>query len=135
MGSKVDSAGIKPEPNCVQPILDYFRPTVVNLRCLLGMINIFCCSKKKTLLEWTDDAISAFDEFKNALTNATLLYHPNGNASIILFTDASDTTLKGALYQIMIGELEPPAFFSCKLSKSEAKWSTYDRVACNFGVD
>ena len=73
--------------------------------------------RDKTQLKWTSDAKAAFQEFKDALVNATLLAHPRQSAPIILSTDASNTTIGAALHQVHKGQLEPLAFFSRKWAK------------------
>ncbi|GFW73106.1 transposon Tf2-9 polyprotein [Trichonephila clavipes] len=60
-------------------------------------------------------------------TDATLLRHPIPGAKLSLWTDASDKAVGGSLMQLCQNNWEPVAFLSVKLSKSQQKWSTYDR--------
>jgi len=48
-------------------------------------------------LKWSEEARAAFHEFKTALANAALLAQPKADVELILSTDASDTTIEGAL--------------------------------------
>ncbi len=64
---------------------------------------------------------------KEALANCAILAHPRVGAEIVLCTDASDTAVGAALHQLQAGQIEPLAFFSRKLSATEAKYSAYDR--------
>ncbi len=148
LGHNVSSSGITPTGERSQAILDYPQPQdVQGLRRFLGMMNFYRRSianaaqiqtrlqiliktnKKRdtTPLEWTDDALKAFHEFKHALANATTLAHPDDTLDIILCTDASESAIGGALYQIRNGEREPLSFFSRKLSLTERRYSPYDR--------
>ena len=56
-------------------------------------------NKKNDLmpLKWSEEARAAFHEFKTALANAALLAQPKADVELILSTDASDTTIEGAL--------------------------------------
>ena len=48
-------------------------------------------------LDWTHELNKAFEEAKNALSQATLLNHPVPGACIALMTDASDTAIGAVL--------------------------------------
>ncbi|GBM04507.1 hypothetical protein AVEN_197908-1 [Araneus ventricosus] len=50
-------------------------------------------------LNWTDESGKAFQNCINDLKEATYLAHPNSNAAIILFTDASDRAIGGCIQQ------------------------------------
>ena len=78
-------------------------------------------------LEWTEDAVSAFNKTKEALADATLLTHPKPNAPTCLMTDASDTAVGAALQQFIGNSWQPIAFFSKKLKPAETRYSTFDR--------
>lgn len=147
LGHHITSAGITPTGERVQAIRDYTRPkTIQELRRFLGMVNFYRCSiakaaqihtrlqvliksnKKRdtTPVQWTNDAIRAFEDSKDALASAATLAHPDDSLDIILCTDASDAAIGGALYQICNGKREPLSFFSRKLSTTEHKYSPYD---------
>lgn len=83
--------------------------------------------KGSTPVQWTSQLISAFDDCKTALSNATLLTHPNTSAPIALFVDASQYAIGAALQQQSQQFWEPLAFFSKKFNPSQQKWSIYDR--------
>ncbi|GFV82288.1 retrovirus-related Pol polyprotein from transposon 17.6 [Trichonephila clavipes] len=67
------------------------------------------------------------DFTSNLHADATLLRHPIPGAKLSLWTDASDKAVGGSLMQLCQNNWEPVAFLSVKLSKSQQKWSTYDR--------
>ena len=69
----------------------------------------------------------AFEEAKNALSQATLLHHPVPGACIALTTDASDTAIGSLLEQQVHGQWQPLAFFSRQLNKIEINYGTIDR--------
>lgn len=81
----------------------------------------------KRAIQWTADTERAFAEFKEKLSNATLLAYPLENATIILTTDASNTSIGGCLHQWNDNNLQPLGFFSKKLSEAQRSWSAYKR--------
>ncbi|GFT66539.1 retrovirus-related Pol polyprotein from transposon opus [Trichonephila clavipes] len=83
--------------------------------------------KDSKLLNWSSEAITAFQRCKQALADAALLAHPSPSASLALHVDASDYAIGGALHQVVDSELQPLAFFSRKLTSSEKSYSAYDR--------
>ncbi|GFW32775.1 transposon Tf2-8 polyprotein [Trichonephila clavipes] len=85
------------------------------------------CKNLRDSIQWTEEAEQAFNDAKNALADATLLRHPIPGAKLSLWTDASDKAVGGSLMQLCQNNWEPVAFLSVKLSKSQQKWSTYDR--------
>ncbi|GFV54910.1 retrovirus-related Pol polyprotein from transposon opus [Trichonephila clavipes] len=78
-------------------------------------------------LNWSSEAITAFQRCKQALADAALLAHPSPSAPLALHVDASDYVIGGALHQVVDSELQPLAFFSRKLTSSEKSYSAYDR--------
>ncbi|GFU69521.1 transposon Tf2-8 polyprotein [Trichonephila clavipes] len=82
-------------------------------------------------INWSEQAISEFQNCETLLANATLLVLPNPNANLVLQVDASDFAIGGALFQTEGEYIRPLAFFSRKLSENEKGYSAYDRVACH----
>ncbi|GFX36691.1 retrovirus-related Pol polyprotein from transposon 17.6 [Trichonephila clavipes] len=85
------------------------------------------CKKDSKPLNWSSEAITAFQRCKQALADAALLAHPSPSAPLALHVDASDYAIGGALHQVVDSELQPLAFFSRKLTSSEKSYSAYDR--------
>ncbi|GFV22559.1 hypothetical protein TNCV_2077511 [Trichonephila clavipes] len=83
--------------------------------------------KDSRRLNWSSEAITAFQRCKQALADAALLAHPSPSAPLALHVDASDYAIGGALHQVVDSELQPLAFFSRKLTSSEKSYSAYDR--------
>ncbi|GFW83949.1 transposon Tf2-9 polyprotein [Trichonephila clavipes] len=112
LGHLITPDGIKPLPDKVQVVLDYKQPeTVGSLRKFLGLLNFYRRflpkaaeqqyllseflkgskgKKDSKPLNWSSEAITAFQRCKQALADAALLAHPSPSASLALHVDASD---------------------------------------------
>ncbi|GFX67241.1 transposon Tf2-8 polyprotein [Trichonephila clavipes] len=150
LGHLITPDGIKPLPDKVQAVLDYKQPeTVGSLRKFLGLLNFYRRflpkaaeqqyllseflkgskgKKDSRPLNWSSEAITAFQRCKQALADAALLAHPSPSAPLALHVDASDYAIGGALHQVVDSELQPLAFFSRKLTSSEKSYSAYTTV-------
>ncbi|GFW46771.1 hypothetical protein TNCV_2981271 [Trichonephila clavipes] len=149
LGHLITPDGIKPLPDKVQAVLDYKQPeTVGSLRKFLGLLNFYRRflpkaaeqqyllseflkgskgKKDSKPLNWSSEAITAFQRCKQALADTALLAHPSPSAPLALHVEASDYAIGGALHQVVDSELQPLAFFSRKLTSSEKSYSAYDR--------
>jgi hypothetical protein len=147
LGYLVSSTGISPLPNKVAAIREFSRPTTVKqLRQYLGMLNFYRRFlpgaadilaplndllhgnvKGKQPIPWSQAAIVSFDKSKEVLAQAALLRHPDPNAPLAIFCDASDVAIGAVLQQEVEGNWEPLEFFSRKLNQAETKYSAYDR--------
>ncbi|GFX99720.1 hypothetical protein TNCV_3053771 [Trichonephila clavipes] len=121
-------------------LFNFYRRFVPKAAHLLAPLNKFLegiknfkkskkvsCKNLRDSIQWTEEAEQAFNDAKNVLADATLLRHPIPGAKLSLWTDASDKAVGGSLMQLCQNNWEPVAFLSVKLSKSQQKWSTYDR--------
>ncbi len=79
------------------------------------------------VLEWSAAAAEAFQAAKAALVAAVPLSHPAPGATISLAVDASDSHVSGVLQQLENRAWRPLAFFSQKLTPTQARYSTFDR--------
>lgn len=147
LGNMISKEGTRPLPDRVTDILDYKRPSSAKgLRRFLGMLNFYRRFipgaseaqaqlndllapnlKGKAPINWTPEAVSAFEKCKDRLSTATLLTHPCDNAQLAFVSDASNTTVGATLQQFVDNEWQPLAFFFKKLSLTETKYGTYDR--------
>lgn len=147
LGYRISESGTKPLDEKVQAIKDLPLPKDVrSLRRFLGMANFYRrflpkaaqtqaplnalltgTVKGSTPITLTGDALKAFSETKESLSNAALLAHPDSQAKLALVTDASDTAMGAVLQQLHNDVWEPLAFFSRKLSPTQTKYSPYDR--------
>lgn len=121
-------------------LFNFYRRFVPKAACILAPLNKLLegitnqkKSKRHThntsreTLQWTEAAEQAFNDAKRSLADATLLRHPIPGADLSLWVDASDFAVGGSLMQKNGNHWEPIAFMSVKLSKSQQKFSTYDR--------
>ena len=144
LGHQIDAQGIRPLPDKVKDIANFPVPeTASQLRRFLGMVNFYRrflphCAQLllplTQLLQGNPKAISmssaaqeAFSSAKQALAAVALLTHPRPTARIVLSTDASDTAVGASLQQEFDGGLQPLAFFSRRLTATEARYSTFSR--------
>lgn len=81
----------------------------------------------RTKINWNDDAIAAFSLCKRQLADVASLTFPSPSAPLMLYTDASDTSVGAALHQFVDDQLQPIGFYSEKLSPAQRNYSTYDR--------
>ena len=140
----VSKNGITPPADRVECILRIQRPTSTKaLQEFLGAINFYhrfiphaaeilrplhaVLQGSPRKLKWGHDQDTAFQKAKQALSDATLLVHPNAKAVTAVTCDASGTAVGASLDQLSNGEWKPLAFFSRKLSRAELKYSAFDR--------
>ena len=136
MGYLVSGAGTRPLPEKVEAIRSFPQPnTVKRLRHFLGMLNFFRKFvpkaaetqahlndllqgnvKGKAPVNWTPATVATFEACKESLIGAILLAHPEPNAPLAIFLDASDITVGPILQQKVNGHWQPLDFFSKKLN-------------------
>ena len=144
LGHRVTAEGVAPLQKHVAAIQQFPPPTTIQqLQRFLGMLNFYrrflpgiagilrpltdCLVGNPKLLSWSSLHLQAFDKAKAALTAAVPLHHPARDASLCLYTDASNTHIGGVLQQVSGSGLQPLAFFSRKLSPTEQRYCTFDR--------
>ncbi|GFW95148.1 retrovirus-related Pol polyprotein from transposon opus [Trichonephila clavipes] len=94
------------------PIAERFLPKAAEQQYLLSEFLKGSKSKKDSKpLNWSSEAITAFQRCKQALADAALLAHPSPSAPLALHVDFSDYAIGGALHQVVDSELQPLAFF------------------------
>ena len=121
MGHIVSSSGIETDPRKVEVVKTWAIPkTVTDARSFLGFTNYYRrfikdyakvarplnalisgenASKKKKLIEWSDDCQKAFNELKKLCTSAPVLAYANYKKEFQLHADASELGLGRVLYQ------------------------------------
>lgn len=148
LGHVINQHATRPLPAKVAAIDQFSRPnTRQELRRFIGMLNFYrrflphaaekqlplqqllgpCVKNDKTIITWTADTISAFEESKRMLRDATLLAHPAPDAQLAIMADASDFGIGASIQQSVNGAWQPLGFYSRKLSDTERKYSAYDR--------
>ncbi|GFX61421.1 retrovirus-related Pol polyprotein from transposon 297 [Trichonephila clavipes] len=97
---------------CPNLTLQRFLPKAAEQQYLLSEFLKGSKGKKDSKpLNWSSEAITAFQRCKQALADAALLAHPSPSAPLALHVDASDYAIGGALHQVVDSELQPLAFF------------------------
>ena len=141
----MSSRGLVPIPAKLGSIRSMQKPsTKVGLQRYLGCINFYhrflpgiasvlaplhalvaSVARPKSVLDWQDEHLQAFEESKSRLADSVCLAHPDPKAEIMLTTDASDVAVGAVLSQGP--RQEPLGFFSKKLSSAEKKYSAFDK--------
>jgi hypothetical protein len=107
-------------------VADYAEITVV----LNGMLEGYEKKTSKQLIDWQPDQIEMFEICQKAIVNCKKLFYEVDDAPIRVYTDASDYGIGAYLCQVLEDETEIPIeFISKTLTKSERKWSTYEKEA------
>ncbi|KAG7307845.1 hypothetical protein JYU34_006448 [Plutella xylostella] len=150
LGYRINAAGTRPPEDRIQALADFPPPkSVQGMRRFLGMLNYYrrflpnaakyqaplidavaaTNSKGAKPFPWTPDLERCFDECKASLTTATTLTHPDAEATLGLFTDASSTHIGACLQQRKSEDDDwmPLAYYSKKLSAKQAEWPAYYR--------
>ena len=145
LGHHINADGISPLPDKVQVVRDFPLPqSQRELRRFIGLVNFYhrflphgaqlmqplyalLSPKTSHTITWSKGAITAFDNTKYALANASLLYYPKAEAPTCLLTDASDTAVGAVLQQFVNDAWHPISFFSKRMSSTESRYSTFDR--------
>ena len=86
-----------------------------------------CKKGKPNILQWSDDAESAFNTLRKCLVSDSILHLPDFEKQFILQTDASSTGIGAILLQEFEGESFPIMFASRKLLPRESRYSTIER--------
>lgn len=148
LGFHVSQAGLRPLDKQLKVISEFPRPkTVDELRRFLGMANFYrrhlpraadifrtlnahlinAKKKDKSLIQWTEESIEAFEQSKQCLLKAVTLSFPSTEAPIAMMTDCSNTCAGAVLQQREGDTWKPLGFFSTKLSEAQQRYSTFDR--------
>ena len=143
LGHVVSKSGIKPLPGKVEAVRRYERPASVKaLQRFLGMLNFYrrflpgiaevlrpltdALAGAPRQLAWSEQMERAFQQAKERLAEATLLFHQRAGAELRVYTDASTRAIAGAVHQVIDGHQQPLGFFSHRTSSAESRYSAYD---------
>lgn len=144
LGHLVNKDGFSPLMDKVDAVVSFPKPTSKRqLRRFLGMANFYRCFQKGiapvaqplfTLLSgkskdiiWTDTTTAAFEATKKSLATKTTLNFHQPDAPLSLHTDASSDAVGAVLQQTVNNCLQPLAYFSKALDKTQQNYSTFDR--------
>ena len=92
---------------------------------ITGLENQSKRTTKKTLIEWTEAANSAFETLKELCTSTPILAYPDYQLPFVLHTDSSSEGLGAVLYQKQEGKLRVIAYASKSVSKTEANYPAH----------
>ena len=112
---KLFAAGLKLKPSkCF-----FFREVIT------GLENESKRSAKKTFVEWTEAADSAFEHLKKLCISTPILAYPDYKLPFVLHTESSSEGLGAVLYQKQNGKLRVIAYASRSVSKSESHYPAH----------
>ena len=152
LGHVVSGKGVATNPKKVEAVTKWPTPkTVYDVRSFLGFVgyhrrfikdfskiakpirevitrleNQSKRTAKKTLIEWTEAADSAFVHLKKLCTSTLILAYPDYQLPFVLHTDSSSEGLGAVLYQKQDGKLiQVIAYASRSVSKSESHYPAH----------
>ncbi|MBW0483886.1 hypothetical protein O181_023601 [Austropuccinia psidii MF-1] len=143
LGYVVSSEGLKIYQAKVQQTLNW--PPLRSLKALqsfLGFANLYChfiknlskkissltsFLKKYSCFPLNVEALSQFNQLKEAFTTAPVLSHFNPSLPTIVETDASNYALGSVLSQVSDSGKHPIAFDSCKFIPAELNYEIHDK--------
>ena len=146
LGFVISENGIESDQKKVSAIRNLQSPrTIKQLRSFLGSTNYFRSLipkyaqrtaplnellKKNRKFTWTETEENAFNDLKDALTNAPVLMYPDTAKPYFLYTDASDNAIGALLTQKDDAGLERPIqYISKSLASCQKQWSTVKKEA------
>lgn len=144
LGWTLVNGALTPDPRKVNTALDFKLPTTTRaLNSYLGYMNYFrsaipmyshissCLDKLRNVKDitehWTDVHTHAFNNLKQALASAPLIYPISYAYPLFLATDASNTGISGVLYYLKDNKVHYVAMASRQLSTTESFYSTTRR--------
>ena len=92
---------------------------------ITGLENQSKKTAKKTLIEWTEAANSAFETLKELCTSTPILAYRDYQLPFVLHTDSSSEGLGAVLYQKQEGKLTVIAYASRSVSKTESNYPAH----------
>ena len=151
LGHLVSGKGVATSPKKIEAVTKWPVPqTVYDVRSFLGLVGYYRrfirdfskISKpireviiglenqskrvaKKTLINWSEAAQSAFEILKELCVNAPILAFPDYKLPFILHTDSSTEGLGAVLYQKQEGKLRVIAYASRSVTKTESNYPTH----------
>ena len=151
LGHVVSGKGISTNPKKVEAVAKWPTPqTVYDVRSFLGFVGYYRRfikdfskiakpvrevitglenqskrSAKKTFVEWTEAADSAFEHLKKLCTSTPILAYPDYKLPFVLHTDSSSEGLGAVLYQKQNGKFRVIAYASRSVSKAESHYPAH----------
>ncbi|KAK3545548.1 hypothetical protein QTP70_008157 [Hemibagrus guttatus] len=107
---------------------NFYRRFIRNYSSVAGPLTSLLQGKPRRL-SWSDQAQAAFIKLKDSFTTASILHHPHPDLLFVVEVDASSSGIGAVLSQRqgIPGKLHPCAFFSRKLTATEANYDVGNR--------
>ena len=151
LGHVVSGKGISTNPKKIEAVSKWPTPkTVYDVRSFLGFVGYYRRfiknfsritkpirevitglenqskrTAKKTYIEWTDAANTAFEHLKAMCVSTPILAYPDYQLPFTLHTDSSTDGLGAVLYQKQDGKLRVVAYASRSVSKAESNYPAH----------
>ena len=136
---KIEAVTKWPTPNTAYDVrsflgfVGYYRRFIKNFskitkpirEVITGLENQSKRAAKKTHIEWTDIADSAFETLKAMCVNTPILAYPDYQLPFTLHTDSSTDGLGAVLYQKQNGKQRVIAYASRSVSKAESNYPAH----------
>ena len=106
-------------------IKNFSRITKPVREVITGLENQSKRTAKKTYIEWTDAADTAFEHLKAMCVSTPILAYPDYQLPFTLHTDSSTDGLGTLLYQKQDGKLRVIAYASRSVSKAESNYPAH----------
>ena len=115
LGHLVDSQGIRPLEEKVAAVQSFVQPEsrhnlyfyhhfIPNCAQILQPLNSLLSTSSDETIFWTQQITKAFSDIKQALAQATLLFHPKLDAPTCTMTDDASSIAMGAVLQQSIDD-------------------------------
>jgi len=130
MQSKVQALQSLPPPQDHKTLQRYLGMTGFYQRCVPHYSDVIAPLRnlmKCGTFHWSAVHDEAFQKVKDEISRATELAYPDSKAVFTITADASSVAIGACLNQVVDGVSSPLAFYSRKLSDTEARYSTFDR--------
>ena len=136
---KIEAVSKWPTPRTVHDVrsflgfVGYYRRFIKNFskitkpigEVITGLENQSKGAAKKTYIEWSDAADTAFEHLKAMCISTPILAYPNYQLPFTLHTDSSTDGLGAVLYQKQDGKMRVIAYASRSVSKAEANYPAH----------
>jgi hypothetical protein len=100
--------------------VNYYRAMWPSCAHILKTLTDQSGLKQKAPINWTDQMQKVFNKMHLVMAANALAGYPDRNKQFDIYIDASDFQLEACIIQ----EGRPVAYFSCKLTKSQQKYTT-----------
>jgi hypothetical protein len=111
-------------------LINYFREHIPNIaEHEKPLRDLMDTTKKNCTLTWNKRAEEQFYITRDMVSRCPKLFFVNGQATIVVMTDASDYGVGAYIYQIIDGKEFPIVFFSRALHGAELNWATIEKEA------